>query len=305
MNICLSICIPTKGRLEILKNTLDSIYSDYEGNYEEFEVVISDNSKDGLLPQMLAAYNHHPNIVYEKTTSEGFLNSINALKIGKGQFLKLHNDYTKFKEGALAEMLSFIKREATLKPLIFFSNFEKGNNNIIGFNSFDSFIYDLSFLNTWSTGFAIWKEDFDKYSKIEVNKIFPHTSLLLFQHEKKSFVINDIFLFNNQDVNKKGGYNLFNAFAVQYLRMVEDCLKQNLITLQTFKHIKHDLFKNFLVIWYYNTKVATNQYTFDLSGIKASIKVFYSEAQYYKMIALAHKMAFFKNAKKGLLSLLK
>lgn len=305
MDICLSICIPTKGRLEILKNTLDSIYLDYEGSHEEFEVVISDNSTDDLLPQMLSQYDCHPNIVYEKTTSEGFLNSINALKMGKGMFLKLHNDYTIFKAGALSEMISFIKHEATAKPLIFFSNDEKGNNKIARFNSFDSFIYDLSFLNTWSTGFAIWKEDFHKYSRKEVNKIFPHTSLMLYQYEKKSFVINDVSLFSNQEVNKKGGYNLFNAFAVQYLKMVEDCLKQKQISLRTFKHIKQDLFKKFLVVWYYNTKVAINQYTFDLSDIKASITVFYSEIEYYRMIISAHKMAVFKSVKRGFLSIFK
>ncbi|MEZ2334979.1 glycosyltransferase family 2 protein [Mucilaginibacter sp. RCC_168] len=305
MSICLSICIPTKGRLEILKNTLDSIYSDYEGNYDEFEVVISDNSTDELLPQMLNAYKQHPNIVYEKTNVEGFLNSINALKMGKGLFLKLHNDYTILKKGALAEIISFVKTEAEKKPLIFFSNYERRRNDIARYDSFDSFIYDLSFLNTWSTGFAIWKEDFNVYSKMDLNEVFPHTSLFLFQHEKRSFVINDILLFNNYEVNKKGGYNLFNAFAVQYLSMVEDCLKKNQITQHTFNHIKQDLFKNFLVVWYYNTKVAINQYTFDLSGIKASIKVYYSELCYYQMIILAYKRAFLKNAKKRFFALLK
>lgn len=305
MSIWLSICIPTKGRVEILKNTLDSIYLDYEGSYDDFEVVISDNATDDLLPQMLEGYNKYPNIFYEKSTSKGFLNSMNALKIGKGLLLKLHNDYTTLNKGALVEMISFVKEVVTLKPLIFFSNFELRNNKITACNSFDTFSYEVSFLNTWSTCFAIWKEDFDKQSKMPVNQIFPHTSLLLAQHQKSSFIVNDTLLFGNQDIPKKGGYNLFEAFACQYLEMMEGCLRENQITEHTFKHIKQDLFKNFLVPWYYNTKIATNQYTFNLSGIEASIKKYYSETHYYLMILEAYKRAFLTSIKKRFLSLLK
>ncbi|MFC0514814.1 glycosyltransferase family 2 protein [Mucilaginibacter angelicae] len=298
-NICLSICIPTKGRSDVLKNTLDSIYVDNLVDYDEFEVVISDSSDTSSVSEMLTAYSHYPNIVYKKNASEGFLNLICALKMGKGTFLKLHNDYTVFKNGALASMIKFAKNEATIKPLVFFSNNELRKNEVLRYNSFDTFTYELSFFNTWATGFSIWKQDFDKHSSMDVSQLFPHTSLLLLQHDKGSFVINDRSLFTHQEVSKKGGYNLFDAFAVQYLKMMEGCLKKNQITINTFNHIKQDLFDNFLVIWYYNTKIAANQYTFDLSGIKASIKIYYSEASYYRMIIVAYKKDFLKNAKRA------
>jgi glycosyltransferase involved in cell wall biosynthesis len=304
-NICLSICIPTKGRLEILKNTLDSIYLDYGGNFEDFEVVLSDNSTDELLPQLLKSYKHFPNIVYEKTTSEGFLNSMNALKMGNGVFLKLHNDYTIFNKGTLTAMISFIKSEMTLKPLIFFSNYEKNKNNVATYDSFNSFAYELSFLNTWSTGFSIWKEDYHKLATANVNKIFPHTSLLLSQFYKKTFMVNDLLLFKNQEVNRKGGYNLFEAFAVQYLKMIEASCQNGHITNHTFNHIKKDLFDNFLVVWYYNTMIKKNQYTFNLEHIKSSVAVYYSKAGYYKMVVLAYKKALLKGVKRKILRLLK
>jgi hypothetical protein len=294
INIYLSICIPTNGRLDILKNTLDSIYSDLEVNYDEFEVVLSDNSNDDLLLKMLSSYDKYPNIVYFKTTSEGFLNSINALKMAKGVFLKLHNNYTIFNKGALGKIISFIKNEITLKPSVFFSNGQLKKNDVMRYNSFDSFIYDLSFWATWSSGFSIWKKDFDEYSKMEVNKMFPHTSLLLSQNSKKNFLINDILLFVNQDIPKKGGYNLFETFAVIFLQMLDDCLKSNRITEKTFRHIKLDMFKNFLIIWYCNTKIVKNEYTFILSGIKSSMKVYYSSLSYYRMILSAYARAFIR-----------
>ena len=43
----LSICIPTYNRLDILRNTILSIYADLEDvSMEDFEVVVSDNSKE-------------------------------------------------------------------------------------------------------------------------------------------------------------------------------------------------------------------------------------------------------------------
>ena len=43
MNPILSICIPTYNRLDILRNTIASIYADLDGVcMDDFEVVISD-----------------------------------------------------------------------------------------------------------------------------------------------------------------------------------------------------------------------------------------------------------------------
>ena len=90
-----SICIPTYGRVEILKNTLDSIFSQCVES-AKFEVCISDNSPTDETEQMLKLYfSDKTNLVYSKSTSEGFINSIEALKLGDGKFLKLHNNYTK------------------------------------------------------------------------------------------------------------------------------------------------------------------------------------------------------------------
>jgi hypothetical protein len=43
------------------------------------------------------------------------MNSINALKLGEGEFLKLHNNYTMFVKDGLKELLNFIKIPLILK----------------------------------------------------------------------------------------------------------------------------------------------------------------------------------------------
>jgi len=301
MNIYISICIPTKGRLETVKRTLDSIFADTDVDYNDFEVVLSDNSDNDELKNLLKEYQQYPNIVYGKTSVEGFYNSISALQMGKGSLLKLHNDYTRFNNNSLRRMIAFVKSYVSEKPYIYFSNNELNCRDIQFYDSFDDFNYHLSFLGTWSTGFAIWKEDFDKCPQNNLNRIFPHTQLLFEQYYKKTFLINDESLFSNEIIYTKGGYNLFNGFAVQYLAMVEKSFQEKHLSKRTFEHIKGDLFKRFLIVWYYNVKIAKNSYTYDLSGIKNSILKYYSVSEYYYMIGRAYFLAFLKKIKKLLL----
>lgn len=286
--IYLSICIPTNGRLEILKNTLDSIFINCEVNFSDFEVVISDNSSDNMLLELLDSYKEFPNIVYGKTTSEGFLNSINALNMGSGLFLKLHNNYTIIKNGALKQIISFIKNEEINKPVTFFTNGALKNIDVDTFDAFDTFSSQLSYWNTWSTGFAIWKEDLEKYSQKNLNKMFPHTSLLLRQNDKKNFIINNKSIFINQEVSQKGGYNLFKTFGVDYLKMMDELQKKAIISTITFNKIKSDLFNIFFVEWYFNTKIRNNNYSYDLTDIKGSVKEYYSIREYYYLIFLSY-----------------
>jgi abequosyltransferase len=291
-NLFLSICIPTNGRIEIIKNTLDSIYNDCKVPFSEFEVVLSDNSTNDELFKLLEFYKEYPNIVYEKTNCEGFLNSINALTVGKGKFLKLHNNYTMFTTDGLEKLISFIKHEYINKPVVFFKNSEK--NKITNYDSFDRFCSDLSFWNSWSTGFSTWKTDFDEAEKSNLNIMFPHTSLLLLQYSKMNFVINDEVYFTNQNVPKKGGYNLFRVFAVTYLKMMEDQKIIGNLSTKTFLKIKKDLFFDFLISWYCNTKLFKNEYTFDLEDIKESVSVYYGTNGFYKLKLLSY-IYFFKS----------
>lgn len=292
--ILLSICIPTNGRIDILKNTLDSIL--YQTNdFSEFEVVLSDNSTTDELPELLKQYTSYTNIVYQKTTVSGFLNSINALRMGTGLLLKLHNNYTEFRKGSLEIMLETIRQHHMAKPLLFFSNRSLKNITIEDYYSFDKFMCSLSYFSSWSTGFSIWNSDFYKYSNIEYDKMFPHTSLLFELNKKGLYIINNKELFFNQNISSKGGYNLFKTFCVEYLGMLDNLLKEENITRRTFLHIKKHMYFNFLIPWYYSTKVKKNNFTYDLTGIRESMIVHYSFIHYKLMVIIAWSFFPIKN----------
>ena len=65
------------------------------------------------------------------------MNSINALKIGRGSFLKLHNNYTMFTNGGLYQFIDFIKQEKERTALVLFKN--SGKVDIRSYTIFDVF----------------------------------------------------------------------------------------------------------------------------------------------------------------------
>lgn len=283
----LSICIPTYNRLEILKNTLDSIYKDLtDVDLADFEVIVSDN-EPGQSAKVIIAEFKFENLHYHASTSNGFLNSFNVLKLGNGMFLKLHNNYTMFRNGALKKMVNEIKENSIDKPVIFYTNGLNESGKIEKFASFNSFMYRLSYLSSWSSGFGIWKEDFEMvYQDIDINDYFPQTSLLLSQTQKKNYIINDIPIFDNQDIPKKGGYNIFKVFSDYYVSLIKGSYIREQISKETFNKIKTDLVLDYLSVRYFKTVIAKID-NFEKHDIKKSIEIHYSTCWYYLLIVTA------------------
>lgn len=283
----LSICIPTYNRLEILNKTLESIYADLgDVAMEDFEVIISDNEPNQSTKKIIANFNFE-NLHYQATTCSGFLNSFEVLKFGNGMFLKLHNNYTMFRKGSLKKMITEIKESSINKPVIFYTNGLGQFGKIEKFDSYNAFMFRLSYLSSWSTGFGIWKEDFENISdKIEVNNYFPQTSLLMTQTKKLDYIINDIPIFDNQDIPKKGGYNIFKVFSVDYVSLIEGAYNNKEISEKTFNKIKKHLLFDYISARYFKTVIVGID-NFEKNDIKENIKIHYSTLMYYLMILTA------------------
>jgi hypothetical protein len=282
----LSICIPTNGRIEILLNTLDSIFLIDKYYLQYFEVVITDNSGNNELLKHLFKFNKFENLKYFSSSAIGFMNIFQSIENGSGLFLKLHNNYTKFKDSnSIINLIELIKKHQDNKPLIYFTNGQLRDVTSKSYEDFDSFSYDLSFWNTWAMGFSIWKEDFENYKFSKLSEMFPHTSLLLCHAKSnKKYIINNSLFFINQEVPTKGGYNLFKTFCVDYLNLINEYKNNAEISFKTFNKIKNDLFFNFLIPWHYNTTRVKNSFTFDTNNIKTSVLVYYTKSSYYTLL---------------------
>ena len=276
----LSICIPTYNRLDVLRNTINSIYRDATPEiYSLFEIIISDNSTEQNCKAVVDEFAKYGNFYYYSTKCEGFLNSFHALSYGKGKFLKLHNNMAMLKKGALSHMIQLIEECIQNKPFLFFTDGYRLNGSIHYHSTFESFMYDASYFTSWSSGFGIWKDDFERVKSVPLNKFFPQTSLLVTQSYKEEYWVDDVNLFITQDVPQKGGYNIFKAFSVDYLNIIKDVMEQGTISEKCYGYIKESLLFKFLSVRYFKTVIAKMD-KFDYSDVDKNLKINYSRPDY-------------------------
>lgn len=276
----LSICLPCFGRVEYVRNTLRSLYKDNEDvSLDEYEIVISDNDPNQAIRSLLQEF-AFPNLHYHYTECEGFMNSYYVLTYAHGQFLKLHNSQVSFKRGTLSDLLQEIRNHIKEKPLVFYTNGLLYDNDSSIFKTFDDFFFKLSYWPSWSNGFSIWKEDFDKIGAISLNKLFPHTSLFITQHDKQTYIVNDNYWFDTQRVKGRSGHNKFEAFTIEFPSLVEECYGRQWISLKTKRHILHDIIVEYLPTLLFNKYVARIE-NYDITGYKKNIKLYFPNGAYW------------------------
>lgn len=283
----LSICIPCFGRVNYVRNTLNSIYQDNaDVNIDLYEVVISDNDPKQAISALANEFQAYPNLRYFHTECEGFMNSYHVLKYAQGEFLKLHNSQTLFRKGSLRIMLEEIKIHENKHSLIFYTNGLLGNFKSSEYNTFESFMYALSYWSSWSNGFSIWKKDFEEIGNIKLNRLFPHTSLFLTQHNADRYCLNDTLLFDVQRIPKRGGHNKFEAFTIEYPSLIDQCRKEGFISEICEQHIQHDIMTEFLPSLIFNKYFARIE-TFESTGFRQNIKKYFPRHAYALVWLLA------------------
>lgn len=286
--IYLSICIPTYQRVEATRDTIKSIYDDIGGvSLEEFEVIVSDNDPNKS-SQCFEEEFLYSNFHYKYTNCIGFLNSYYVLGYGKGMLLKLHNNTGRFASGALKRMIEFSKQHYIDKPAIFYSNNFFKKNSIIEYRDINNYLLGLGYLASWSAGFCIWREHYWEYKDIEnINKMFPQTSLLLSCIEKSNiFYIDDtITRLNRKEgtkIEKRGGYNQFEVFGVQFNDLIFSFYQKGLIQKETYIQIKEELLKTFLTSSFIKTVILKKD-NFDTTNINKHLTKHYGRFAYLRL----------------------
>lgn len=290
----LSICIPAFGRGEQLRNTIISIYKGLDSvEISDFEVVISENDSSKLLESLVREFNY-PNLKYFYTECEGFLNSFYVLTYATGKFLLLHNSQESFCDKTLETIMNVVKKNEESKPLVAFTSGFLLNGKTRYYNDYNKFMHDLSYWSSWSNSFSIWKEDFDVVkNRVELNSLFPHTSVFATQSNKGKFIIVDEILFRTQFVPKRGGHNKFHAFSVEYPSILERLVESGILSEKVYKYILNSIFCDFLPSLYFNVKICGIE-KFDSDGFQEDLKKYFSDRSYCSIVLLS----FFSPVKK-------
>lgn len=277
-DLLLSICIPTNGASKWLLPTLDAIYSQHIDT-SLFEIVVTDNGENSTLSLELSSY-HYDNLHYVKTNDSGFLNLVTSLKCGNGILRKMLNHRSIIVPGTIESWLHIAETYKKTKPILYFSDFKLGKGNCIECQNIDSLLWSLSYWSSWSAGLSIWDIDANQIDTVELNEMFPNTSLLFNIRQKTEYVICDKKYQEMQDETGKGGYDLFHTFAVTYLDILSDLRIHKRISESTFVFVKNDL-RKFLSMWFRILLYDKDKYAFTNNNIKESLSIYYSRNIYY------------------------
>lgn len=278
----ISLCIPTYGVSEWVFPVLDSIYAQGEDD-NLFEVVLTDNGNNQDFKKRIGIYKKKcNNLSYYETNALPFVNEIEAYKKAKGLFIKFINHRTLLLPDTLNSLISFVAMNKDDKPFVYFGNgIIKGIINSVEYSNFNDFVGGLSYWSSWSTGMAFWKDDFDKINPNMVfNELFPHTDILFSSRKKRKYIIDNRILLEelSDDGIPKGRYDLFYAFAVEYLAILLQLVREGDLSLSTFKKIKADNLC-FIMEQYHAFVVKKRTCSYILDNYEDSIGVFYSNSE--------------------------
>lgn len=271
--IQLSLCIPTNGILEWVKPVLDSIYSE-EKPIAKFEVIVTDNGNNEKFYEFMKNYSKaHDNLIYRKTNAVQFNNQIEAFKLASGKLIKFINHRKVLLPGSLNYLLEFVEKYQSSKPFVYFLE----NDNAGVYENFDSFVSGLSYFSSYSGGIAMWRDDFMKIDLSKpFNVLFPHTDMLFSARKKNQYIIDGHSITKDlpTDETKKGKYNLFFAFAVEYPSIILELYRNGDITYKTLKKVKEDNY-GFLCMLYLNYIILKKPCSYDLQNYKDNLRIYY------------------------------
>lgn len=246
----LSICIPTYNRVQYLRGALENITSD-KAFTSKVEIVISDNASEDDTQLLGEEYaNKYENILYYRNeTNIRDENFFLALSRSRGRYVRLCNDTLRFKKDTLSVMLHQIETSSEEIPLFFIQNISFLNKNmsktVIGTQDL------LENVSYWTTGmgnFGTWRKSLkqieipNKYAKMQLAQVDWFFQLVL---KKKSQIFFGDF-FETIYPSKKGGYNFFYVFVVNYLFI----LKEHITNPFVLEKEKYRLFRYHLIPFY-------------------------------------------------------
>lgn len=273
----ISLCLPTNGVIEWVFPVLDSIYAQ-DADLSLYEVVVTDNGQNDAFYQRMTRYaQEHENLIYRKTDAVLFHNQLEALKLARGQFLKLINHRSPLVEGALAKMIDLVRTHSAKKPVIYMANGSRKESYYC--KTFDEFVRNLGSIASWTGGVGIWKSDYDSLPQdLRIDRISPHSCILFSVRKDRDFLIdNSVFCRElDKDHSKKGSYDLFKAFGVEELAITQNLFIDGDITADTLKAVKKE-YGRFVSSQYLDFCIQKHPCSYNLDGFDDAMGIYFNK----------------------------
>ena len=287
-DIDLTICIPTNGIVEWVFPVLDSIFQQDDVDLSHYEVVVTDNGENAAFKTGIKKYEEkYFNLRYYETNEAGFLNQVACFKKARGKFVKFLNHRMPMLPGGLRYLLDYVTEAGENRIPIYFSNGVLKQEERMQCGSFDAFIARLGVYTTWSGGLAYWNTDrILSSNSTDYNALFPHFYILSMETDKILYYIDDHELTTslNADETKKGIYDFYYAFAVEFPSLLLQLNREGKIGLQTFLSVKDELLE-WIADQFINYRILRTKTSYDLSNFPQTIHVYWGNFEFWKRVA--------------------
>lgn len=287
-DIDLTICIPTNGIVEWVFPVLDSIFQQDDVDLSRYEVVVTDNGENAAFKTGIKKYEEkYFNLRYYETHEAGFLNQVACFKKARGKFVKFLNHRMPMLPGGLRYLLDYVTEAGENRIPIYFSNGVLKQEERMQCSSFDAFIARLGVYTTWSGGLAYWNTDrILSSNSTDYNALFPHFYILSMETDKILYYIDDHELTTslNADETKKGVYDFYYAFAVEFPSLLLQLNREGKIGLQTFLSVKDELLE-WIADQFINYRILRTKTSYDLSNFPQTIHVYWGNFEFWKRVA--------------------
>lgn len=266
----LSICIPTYNRASILDGNLAVVYEQIKGKDFPIEVIVSDNCSSDNTSFIVNKYiTDGMKISYIRnnvnTGMDG--NFAQCYRRANGKYILVLGDDDYLIDGKLEKLINYLRKgDYGLVHL-------KTNSNSSSEEVFydpEKFLQNISYWITYITSNIINSKYIEEYNFEQYFgtylTIVPLYLAASIKHEKNLIISERIFA-DGIVSNTNGGYNFFEVFSENYLRLWRTFVSNGQISSSLYRFIKHDIYKRFLIpnIYYLLIKKDVNNYRLENS----------------------------------------
>ena len=254
----LSICIPTYNRCTILDKSMQIIKKQFDllKNKDNIEIIVSDNHSQDNTPEIvnrLIKQNLPIRYIRNRTNIGPDRNFVQCFTQAKGKYLWLLGDDDFIKEGALEKIINILSSGTYgIVHLQMFAN-EKQDSYTI-YDDIQKFATDINIWFTFISANIVntaYVTTVDIESYLDSYLIQTPLYITAALSERKNVLIHEKLLEDGILNSTNGGYNLFEVFVSNYLRIWRGFLKNKKLKRSSYEKIKYYLLKDFLIIYIY------------------------------------------------------
>ncbi|MEO8236794.1 MAG: glycosyltransferase family 2 protein [Flavobacterium sp.] len=293
-HVLLSICIPTYNRSKALDGNLKALFKQIENKNLPIELIVSDNcSSDDTSVVVKKHIDKGMSINYIRNSENLGMdgNFAQCYRKAIGKYVLVLGDDDFLIEGMLEKLLEYLKNgDYGLVHLKTYSN-----NQILSEIFLDSnlFLENISYWITYITSNIVNSKyikdyDFEKYFGTYLTIVPLYLTAAI--ESKENIIIEERIFSDGMDSKTNGGYNFFEVFLVNYLKIWKEFEQKGKIKSSLFRRIKRDILRRFLIPNAYILLVEKKKNNYKLENSVSNILKYYFKHPYFYFDSLAFFM---------------